>query len=558
MNLNVMIKPIRIKRHAIFAIVFVCVSVQAYAQTNQYLNQLGKSFHVNDIKNWSKKNDGIDMTSSADTRWYGVALPKFGLVYHHDFNKVNGATVVKEIAFGKASVVKKLYSGVKGIERVTDSKANIPFGLKLGMTKKEIEVKAGKMSSSKVADFDGITRTFVSNLPGYRFLDLDFWFENDLLVYFKISTTNSFFYRHRIEESDHPMRMDFAEAMAQKSISRKKLHFARINESLQLLFKNQSQPVEERQTNDVIQGSLRYRQGPDSVFYQPNRGYRVVWCIANVVDKESFFDEFMHILKISLEKDYRKGGFSKSLVAPYRSYKENTFDYYFHHVEDRSSVRTRNRHMLFHTYLLKNTNEVVLDIYDPNENGLPRFEQTYLGICTPADPDLALSEEEYLKKIGVDLPSLKVKFSKHPGNALFQLIGEREGSELHGNVNFSGLEIGTEWDEKISETWVDEVLVRMDNLSKSAQDFKGDIPLGLTRKMKMSQIQNVIPDFSFRKTHLKENWQRMYASEGIGNLTLYYNLFFSRGKLYWVGLSVSNYHSRLWGILKREVFPNLN
>ena len=545
------------KRSIILLLIFLAFSGPfCWSQNIKYLEDLGKEYHINTIKKWAEDNDGLWVSSPSNPRYYGVLLPKFGMSYDHDYNKVNGATVITGIEFGRSSIMRARFAHINDTDQFQGYGRDLPFGLKIGMSRTEVEVITGSLTLSKSDSYPGDEQVIIPNLPGFRGLELIMAFENQGLVYFKIQILGSYSqYQKRIKKTAHPMRMSLAEAIKEKTLTKKKLNFGSFTNGMKALFSDDEEAKKEREDHEVLQAILKHDLRTDSVIYTPNEGYTAVWCTTDIKDKEAFFDELHFYLNVTLDSRYLKR-YEHLRVKDYKSGYINAFEYYYYHPDDGSNYQSSNSQFMFHAYILEGTNEVVLNIYEPGERTETR--KKYMGVCNPENPDLLLSDKEYLAKLGVDVVGLKEKYEQYPGNALLRIMDGRAYHDVQ--VSATGLELKNGYNEETSKSWSKGVEFKLDKeFSRSV--YKGELPLGFKKGMSISKIKDIFPEFDYSKSNAKKNWFTTYLyGKIINGISITYTVSFRKGKLgrLVVEMDESSANSRAWVILKPIILPELN
>ncbi len=530
----------------------------SWAQDSRYLKELGGSLRTQAVSDWSKENNGVILSSPLNKRYLGVALPQYGIVYDYDFNTVNKFTVTTGISFGKSDILKSIFP-ITDKDRFRDNNQELPFGLKIGMTRTEVEIKTGKLSTIPHSENPYVQQVYFSNLPGYRSLDLTLWFKNEELVYVLIQTDRATAgdYQRRIEDTEHPMKMSLKDAIAEKTRTNRKLPYNFFFNGIDFII-NGKLVVETMDLNtEETQSLMRSEMGADSVIQLKNQGYRAVWCTTDILDKESFFDEFKLYMSIALDSGFRNNGYPGRLVADYQSTEVSTSEHYYYSHFDTDNFLSRNQKPLFHLYQVKKSNEVVLDIYESSDNRSRPSKPAYIGVCTPEDTDLTLSDDEYLSKHHIDLRAIQARFKKDKGNAILRIL-DKEWS-YPDNASSVGLSTSNGYNENTTNSWLKTLEIAFDK-EFSRRVFKGDLPFGLKRGMSIWKIKNVLPGSEYEKWHAKKAWFTTYQSIHVTEkLDFDITMSFRKGKLarLVIELDEEESNSREWQILKSKIFPEL-
>lgn len=528
-------------------------SLMMNAQSLKHLDELGKAYNLRDVKTWADENKGVTLTRASDNRYLAVTLPQFGKVYRYDFNKVNGAIQLLGVYFGKASLLKELFS-IREKERFQDNTQALPFGLKIGMTQEAVETITGGLVTNALSDFEGIQEAYLTNLPGFRFLDVTFWFRDKELVYFKIETNRNGVaaYQRRLESLNNSLPMAIDVAIEEKYRTMVRLSYGSVAKGIRGLL-GEYKSAEIRNSEMPLTKRLKYTFRVDSVISLSGQGYRMVWCMAQHKDKQSFYDELRHYMNVMLNEGYRDNSYKGALIDSYQQYETDDSEHYFFDAADRGDYRVKSTRPVFRVYQAAESNEVVMEAYEPTDNRAEPARPAYIGVCEPENPDLTLSDDEYLGKLGVDIASLKARFAKHEGNAWLKILGGGEWTSTVGFEHING------YNEETGKRWLKGIEFKLDKeFSRSV--FKGGLPVGFKKGMKLSQIENIIPGVEYEKWHAKKDWFTTYEGIEISpRIRLSLTMSFRSGKLgrLVVELDEETARSREWEILKHRIFPEL-
>ncbi|MCE7996656.1 MAG: hypothetical protein HEP71_32120 [Roseivirga sp.] len=532
-------------------VIFLCFgSLMMNAQSLKHLDELGKAYNVKSVKSWTDENEGVTLSRASDERYLAVTLPQFGKVYRYDFNKVNGAMQLLGVYFGKAALLKELFS-ISEKERFKDNAQTLPFGLKIGMTQESVEAITGRLVTHAASGFEEVEEAYLTNLPGFRFLDVTFWFQDKQLVYFKIETNRdgAVTYQRHLKALNNSMQIGIKAAIEEKYRTLIKLSYGSVANGIRgLLGEYKSEKI--RNSEMPLLKRLKYTFRVDTVMTLPDQGYRMVWCMARHKDKQSFYDELLHYLNMMFNKGYRNNSYEGALIDVYQQDEIDDFEHYFFDAVDRGNYREKNTKTVFRIYQVAESNEVVLETYEPADNRVEPTRPTCIGVCEPENPDLALSDDEYLEKLGVDIELLKTRFAKHEGNSWLKILGGGEWTSTIGFEQVNG------YNEETGTRWLKGLEFKLDKeFSRSV--FKGSLPLGFKKGMKLSQIKTIIPGVEYEKWHSKEDWFTTYEGIRISpRIALDLTMSFRSGKLgrLVVEMDEKLANSREWEILKHRIF----
>lgn len=521
-------------KHCLYLVLFLACGVSEVSGQeklnidNYWVKNLGLNLNRSRIIDAHKEN-GAEVKSVDKGDNFIAFYPRSGMAIEFYGNRVNNQANPKQVFWGTAKEFKFRYQTLKTNEPIQSHRGKGIFGFEIGMRLSDIEARLGqklKLSHNEEENYD--VRRFPW-LPIVGGMDLHLFFTDGRISAIRASVNRYFNYQRNIKNVKYLSSLGYPQILEKLLKLESKITYGDLNIATNGLT---------IQRDPMSANTLKILIGSDHVYLEPNQRTSLVWCMDSIGTEKEIRDYLLGNLRVLQNQD----------IEPFNRTKEvqlNLLESLFVDNNDEKTYEDKNTKYMYHLYQLEGSHEVVLDIINPGSHGT---KAKFFNSCKLENPKKVLDDEALVN----EAIKLKDKFGSVPGIDWFAFIGGSSYDQINGRgPRGTGLYPTSHENRVFQKLYTSHLSFKLDQKQAS---FRGTVPFGLKKNMKMEAVQKIIPQFKFDSDDTKKKTETIYTNVPWSeNISLSISCQFEKNKLKRVGISVNKPLHREWQKLKEMV-----